>query len=167
MHRLLTLGICALALLAVSVRAQQPPAGILPGTSPKAFATILGIAVDASNNRLPDRELRLRDARRGHVVARTVTDREGSFAYRLIDPGSYVVELLGRDQRVLAASRLLSLNGGQEASVVVKLPSQSASGVLGYSLPHAAAMISAAAATGVLTAAATTEVSPEAPSRGR
>jgi hypothetical protein len=81
------------------------------------------------------------------------TDAAGLFAFRAVDPGSYVVELLTPDRTaVLASSQLLNLNAGDAVTTVVKLPFRIAplAGVLGHSAPQAAVIASAAAASGVL-----------------
>ena len=44
--------------------------------------------------------------------------------FRTVDPGSYIVELLGDGDTVLAASQLLNVNAGEAISTVVKLPFQ-------------------------------------------
>jgi hypothetical protein len=87
-----------------------------------AFATIHGQARTSRNATLPNTLMRLRDARLGQPVATQVTDEMGVFAFPRVDPGSYVVELLGTTGRPLATSQVLSLNAGETANVVVKLP---------------------------------------------
>ena len=96
--------------------------------------------------------MRLRDALFGRIVDTQPTDRSGLFEFRALDPGSYVVELMGNDQSVLAASHLLSVNAGEAATAIVRLPFRlpSFAGLLGQGTAQAAAVTSAAAASGVL-----------------
>jgi hypothetical protein len=111
----------AYGVLPTGVAAQQPR--ILPGTPRAVFATIQGNALGSSNTSLPNAMVRLRDVQFGRSVDTQVTDRSGLFAFRGVDPGSYVVEILGQDQvSILAASQVLSVEAGQIASAVVKLP---------------------------------------------
>src|SRR5687767_8231015 len=70
-------------------RAATPP--VLPGTTERAFATIQGNALDSADNALPNGIVRLRDVRFGRIVDLQVTDQSGLFAFRTVDPGSYVV----------------------------------------------------------------------------
>jgi hypothetical protein len=125
---------------------------ILPGTSESAFTTIQGNALSSTNGQLANALVRLRDARYGRIVDTQVTDRSGLFAFRALDPGNYVVELLGNDQSVLAASEVLSVNAGDSVSAVVRLPFRIPpfAALLGHSGPQAAAIAAAAAASGVL-----------------
>ena len=70
------------------------------------------------------------------------TDQSGSFAFTSVDPGSYIVELIGTDQTMLAASQILNVNAGEAVSAVVKLPFRIPpfGGLLGHTSPSAAAV---------------------------
>ena len=144
---------------AVSARAGGP--AVLPGTRETAFSTIQGNALDSANGTLPDSPVRLRDARIGRIISTQRTDKAGVFEFRGVDPGSYIVELLGATDSVLAASQLINVNAGEGVSAVVKLPFRLPpfGGLLGHTTAQAIAITSAAAATGVLNAATTTDVS--------
>jgi hypothetical protein len=169
MYRFLLAGAAIFAIGAVSMSAQQPATAlgkaaakaaiqrgvtpnILPGTQESAFTTIQGNALSSTNGQLANSIVRLRDARLGRIVDSQVTDRSGLFAFRAVDPGNYVVELVGNDQTVLAASQVLSVNAGDAVSAVVRLPFRIPpfAGLLGHSVPQAATVSSAAAASGVL-----------------
>ena len=144
---------------AVPARAGAP--AVLPGTPETAFSTIRGNALDSTNGILPDSPVRLRDARLGRIISTRRTDTSGLFEFRAVDPGSYIVELLGATDRVLAASQLINVNAGEAVSALVKLPFRlpPLGGLLGHTTAQAIAITSAAAATGVLNAATTTDVS--------
>ena len=128
------------------------PARLLPGTRGNIFTTIQGNALTSTNGPLADSNVRLRDARSGRVIDTTTTDRSGMFAFRTVDPGSYIVEVMGNDQTVLAASQLISVNSGDAVTAIVKLPFRIPpfAGVLGNTAPSAAAVTAEAAAAGVL-----------------
>ena len=144
---------------AVPTRAGAP--AVLPGTRETAFSTIQGTALDSANRILPDSPVRLRDARLGRINGTQRTDKAGLFEFRAVDPGSYIVELLGAGDAVLAASQLINVNADEVVSAVVKLPFRlpPLGGLLGHTTAQAIAITSAAAATGVLNAATTTDVS--------
>ena len=144
---------------AVPARTGAP--SVLPGTPDAAFSTIQGNALDSANGILPDSPVRLRDARAGRIVSMQRTDKSGLFEFRTVDPGSYIVELLGDGDTVLAASQLINVNAGEAVSTVVKLPFRLPpfGGLFGHTTAQAIAITSAAAATGVLNAATTTDVS--------
>jgi len=113
---------------------------------------IHGNALTSTNTALSDAPVRLRDARTGRIVSQMRTDKSGLFAFRQLDPGSYIVELVGQDQRVLAASEILNVNGGDTATAIVRLPFrlQPFAGVLGHTAASALLVTATAAATGVL-----------------
>jgi hypothetical protein len=161
---------CVLAASA-TVAAQQPRRGqpdstvartsparidvprLLPGTPADVFTSIQGNALTSDNGSLANAVVRLRDARIGRIMATQMTDRAGLFAFRSLDPGSYIVELVAPDEAsVLAASQVLNLGAGQAVSAVVKLPFRLPpfAGLLGNSIPSAAAVAGQAAASGVL-----------------
>jgi hypothetical protein len=122
---------------------------ILPGTQESAFTVIPGNALSSTNGALVNTLVRLRDARLGRIVDSQVTDRSGFFVFRTVDPGNYVVELVGNDQTVLAASQVLNVNGGQAVSAVVRLPFRvpPLAGIFGHGAGQANATIPSAAAT--------------------
>ncbi len=175
--------LCATTVLSGAVQAQAPqqaaapgraraqPAvtqgtrpAVLAGTNASAFSVIQGNALSSESRPLPDAAVRLRDARLGRVVDRQVTDRSGLFAFRAVDPGTYVVELVADDQTILAASDVLTVNAGEVTSTLVQLPFHIApfAGILGQSAGQALIIISTAVASGVLaTQSIGDDISPE------
>lgn len=153
----------------------QPPAAA--GTRPVAKSVvrrvagarsdvpiiIQGTALNSANEPLPGMLVRLRDARVGRVIETRVTDESGMFTFKVVEPGSYIVELLERDQTPLAASQILTVNAGDTVSTVVKLPSRltAFAGLLSSSIAPAAAILATqAAATGIVAVVPTAPVSP-------
>jgi hypothetical protein len=148
--------------------ARPPTPSVLPGTRPGVFATIQGNAVNSTNGALSDKVVRLRDARVGRIADVQTTDKSGLFIFRPVDPGNYIVELIGDDdQGVVAASQMLSANAGEVVTTVVKLPFSipAFAGFLGQTSQPAAAAASAvmavAAASGILGTVSGVGVSPE------
>jgi len=135
---------------------------MLPGTRPNVLTTIQGNALDSTNGSLPNALVRLRDARIGRIVDSQISDKSGLFAFKAVDPGSYIVEIIGNDQSVLAASQMLNVNAGEAVSAVVKLPFKIPpfAGLLGNTTPSAAAISTAAGTAQVLAVRSTTDVSP-------
>src|SRR5438093_228830 len=137
--------------------------GLLPGTSANVLTTtIQGNALSATNGVLPNAVVRLRDVRFGRVAGTTITDKSGLFEFRGIEPGSYVIELVGSDQTILATSQILVVDAGQAVSAVVKLPFSAPpfGGIFGHTAASAAVVAAAAAASGVLAVKITNVVSP-------
>jgi len=161
-----------LLIAGVHVAAQQPGSGpattrsiftggpspqisrpkILPGTPSNVFSAIQGNALNPANEALSHTSVRLRDARAGNIVETQETDQTGLFAFRGVDPGSYVVEIVGQDRySVLAATGILNVGPGEALSAVVKLPFNfpTVSRFIGNSTPSAGAVTSQAALSGV------------------
>ena len=152
-----------LALVPAGVAAQKPAKrAMLPGTKPAVLTTIRGNALDSMGGPLVDTPVRLRDARQGHIVDNQTTDKAGLFEFINVEPGSYVVEALGPDRTVLAASQLLNVDAGDAVSAVVKLPFRIPpfAGVLGHSTQSAAAIAAAAGASQVLAVKALASATP-------
>jgi len=136
---------------------------LLPGTRTNVLTTIQGNALSSTNGPLPSTLVRLRDARYGRVVGTEITDKAGMFAFKIVDPGSYIVEMVGSDQTLLAASQILNVNAGEAVSAIVKLPFRIPpfAGLMGSSsAPSAALIASQAAASGIAAAVPTAPVSP-------
>jgi hypothetical protein len=177
MPRLLNCTVGWLLVTAVHVTAQQPGAvstrsifaggpsaqvsrpKLLPGTPSNVFSAIQGNALNSANAALGNAPVRLRDARAGHIVESQLTDRTGLFSFKGVDPGSYIVEIMGQDQySVLAATGVLNVGPGEAVSAVVKLPYYNLPTIgsfIGRSTPTAGAVTSQAAASGVTASQAT------------
>ena len=135
----------------------------LPGPRSNVLTIIQGNALTSTNAPMPDTLVRLRDARFGRVIETQTTDKSGVFAFTVLDPGSYIVEILGNDQTLLAASQILNVNAGDAVSAIVKLPFRVTpfAGLLNSSIaPSAAMMATQAAATGIAAVVPTAPVSP-------
>ena len=115
---------------------------------PDAMGTIQGNALNSTNGQLANTTVRLRDARFGRILGSQMTDKSGLFTFNALDPGSYIVEMMGNDQSILAASQVLNVNGGEAVSAVVKLPFRIPpfAGILGNTTPTTAAAVTAEAA---------------------
>jgi hypothetical protein len=188
MYRVLALTGSVFVAMSLSATAEQPPAGT---TSPvprsaaqtparpagavlsrrslasevrgTALTAIQGNVLTCTNGPEANAPVRLRDARSGHIVATQVADAAGLFAVRGPGPGSFIVEVLGADQMVLAASQILNVNAGETVSGIVKLPCRPGvlAGLFGPTAQSAAAVTAAAASAAVLAAAVTKHTSPQ------
>ena len=128
-----------------------------------ALTVIQGNAINSTNGQMTNAVVRLRDARFGRIVDTQLTDKSGLFAFKAIDPGSYIVEIMSNDQSIMAASQLLNVNAGEAVSAVVKLPFRIPpfAGLMGStSTPSATAVATQAAAASVISTVPTVPVSP-------
>src|SRR5689334_19965968 len=113
MYRIFMLTLCvSVASVGLRVGAQAPvqvsptapqTAVVVASKAPGTRIVISGNALTATNAPLSGAAVRLRDARYGRILDSQTTDAAGVFEFKPVDPGSYVVELLGNDQRVAAA----------------------------------------------------------------
>lgn len=128
------------------------------------LTTIQGNALDSSNARMSHATVRLRDARYGRIADIQLTDNSGLFAFKAIDPGSYIVEIVAPNQSVvLGASQLLNVNPGEAVSAIVKLPFRvrAVTSLLGTAVsPSLTAVAAEAAVNSVAAIVPTTPVSP-------
>jgi hypothetical protein len=146
-------------------------AGIVARSGSRALATvrpdlvgiIQGNALNSTNGQLPNQPVRLRDARFGRIIDTQITDQSGIFTFRGIDSGTYIVEMIGDDQTILAASQVLNINAGEAVSAVVKLPFRLPpfAGILGRATTSAAAITAQAVASSIV--AVTTVGEPTCP----
>jgi hypothetical protein len=177
MSRLLAIATGLLiAVSPLSLAAQQPVAtaantartsatkAALARAKEKALTTIQGNALSSTNGQMTNAVVRLRDARFGRIVDTQLTDRSGMFAFKAVDPGSYIVEVMSNDQSILAASQLLNVNAGEAVSAVVKLPFRIPpfAGVMGSttSTPTATAVATQAAVSSIAAITPTIPISP-------
>jgi hypothetical protein len=132
------------------------------GTRPNTLGVIQGNALNSTNGPLAEAILRLRDARTGRIVDTQISDRAGLFTFKGVEPGIYVVEIVTRDQKVLAASEMLNVNSGERLSALVRLPLRVpvAASMAGMTTPAILALAVAAGQAQILAIAATTSVTP-------
>ena len=121
-----------MAFSGVSAGAQRQSASAVPPSQTRVIplrqllrnqlATIQGNAATATDGRLPNSMVRLRDARFGRIVDTQFTDKTGAFVFKAVDPGNYIVEIVSTNQTTIAATQMLSANAGETVTAVVKLP---------------------------------------------
>lgn len=70
---------------------------------------LLGFARTSLNTPIPYARVVLRNIRTGEVFARTTANQRGEFSFVDVESNSYVVELLGADGSVVAASPLVTM----------------------------------------------------------
>jgi len=104
----------------------------------------------------------LRNLRTGQIHARTVANERGEFSFVDLEANAYVVELLGPDGSVVAASPMVSMARGDvrqtELRVAASATTVTASfGTLDPSLQQAAAVAASSDVTRTTTAQTTQE----------
>jgi hypothetical protein len=110
------------------VAAQQAGNGLMGraasnvGVRAAAFATVKGTALNSVNVALPHTMVRLRDVKFGRIVESSLTNQDGAYLFKGLDPGNYIVEIVSTDQTSLASTSLISANAGDTVTTVVRLP---------------------------------------------
>lgn len=102
------------------------PTAFAAGSS-EALGQIAGTARDSIGQPMPNALVRVRNIEIGPTAGSTVTGAAGQFAFKGLNRGLYVVEVVGATGRVVATSALISLTSGQMAarSVGVTAPAVS------------------------------------------
>jgi hypothetical protein len=108
--------------------------GAIPFYTPDAVAALggklnalTGLARTSLNAPIPYAKLLLRNIRTGQVMGRTTTNEQGQFSFLDLDSSSYVVELLGADGSVVAASPMVALALGDVRQTNVNAAASAAS----------------------------------------
>src|SRR5687768_4820825 len=105
--------IAALAVPSLSLFAAPAP----PGQG--ATGTISGSAREASGQAMPNTTVRLRDARTGQLAGTTTTAADGQFTFTVLNPGTYVVEIVNGVGDVVGTSAAISLAAGAMTATAV------------------------------------------------
>jgi hypothetical protein len=135
-----------LAPVQTGTAAPQVPLGATNGSG-----TISGHARTPSKGRAFRTRVQLRDIQSGRVIAGSTTDQSGSFSFANVQPGTYIVEVVGENEAVLAVSSVLSLHAGEALAVAISVPVVAAgAGGIGSTAATAGVVAASAAAAGVL-----------------
>ena len=80
---------------------------------------IIGRARTALNTPIPYARLLLRNIRSGVVEAQATANEQGQFTFLDVDPSGYIVELVGPDGSIIAASEMVSISAGDVRETMV------------------------------------------------
>ena len=73
---------------------------------------LIGLAHTSLNTPIPYARVLLRDIKTGQIEARATANDKGRFSFLDVGASSYIVELIGSDGSVVAASELVAMNRG-------------------------------------------------------
>jgi hypothetical protein len=134
------------------------PGGLLAGasgpgaparTAPVARSTsVHGVVWNADNTPFPNSKVRLRNLQTGRADATATANEEGRFTFENLESGSYVIELVGDDGRVIALGQSFRIEPGETVATFVRLGVRQPR-LAGLFSNAAAAVISAASSAGV------------------
>ena len=141
--------VCLAAASMASADSIDPYGTHAPMAAPSARLTsILGGAWNADNSPIPGAKLRLRNAVTGRIETATVADATGQFTFSNIDAGTYVVELVNDNGKVLAVGHAFMVAPGETVATFVRLGAR-VPWFAGFFENAAAAATSSAASLGV------------------
>jgi Carboxypeptidase regulatory-like domain len=126
-------------------------AGTLPGPdagAKGASATVLGNAWKADNTPLPNARVRLRNVATARAVATATANESGRFTFNNLEAGSFAVELLNDQDKVIAIGQVFTIAQGETIATFVRLASR-APGLGGLFSNIATTAVTAASSLGV------------------
>ena len=82
---------------------------------------LVGLAQNSLNAVIPRARVVLRDIRTGEALQQTTADELGQFSFIDLAPSDYIVELLGQDGSVVAASETVTTSKGRLLRIVVRV----------------------------------------------
>jgi hypothetical protein len=117
-----------------------------------SVTSVLGAAWQADNTPIPYARLRLRNTLTGQIAAHTVANESGRFSFTSVEPGSYLIELVSEEGKVLALGHAFTIARGETLATFVRLGTR-VPWFTGFFANAAAAVASSAAAAGVMAVA--------------
>jgi hypothetical protein len=106
------------------VQTPDAPIQFTPGVIAMLGGTdnaLIGLARNSLNAPIPYARVLLRNISTGEVQGRATADELGRFSFVDLEPDTYVVELLGPDGAVVAASSMVKMSKGRLGQTVVRV----------------------------------------------
>ncbi len=129
-----------------------PRAVVTEATRP---GSVVGGVWDAQDRPMPGVRVRLRDVVTGSTPTAGAADDAGRFSFSGVSSGSYIVEVLGENGKLLTVSHTFNVGPGETVATFVRLGAK-VPGARGFFRNAASAVVLTAAAAGV------TAIGPEA-----
>ena len=83
---------------------------------------IIGTVIDIRQVPVPNAKVRLRNLNTGRIEQEAVTNDKGEYVFAVVEPGSYVVEMVLSDGTIVALSNAGALAHYETLLTVVQLP---------------------------------------------
>ena len=157
MRRAIAFGLVTGMILSVPVgmyAASGPAAGRRTAQAPGAIA---GVAKDAAGKHLAAK-VRVRNAGDGSVVSEVQSGADGAFSVSGLQPGNYIVEVLGPNGQVIGLYPTIAVTSGVTATITVTATAAGAVGAAGAGGGLSLFGLGTAATLGVIGAAATAAI---------
>jgi len=126
---------------------------------------LLGVARNSLNMPIPYARVVLRNVRTGMVLGRTLADARGLFQFLDLEANGYVVELLGADGAVVAASPIVTMARGavRQTEVRVAATAATVTASLGDTLTPTAPQVTTIASSNDVTRTTTQQTTAVSP----
>ena len=111
--RLFVFTVMFVLLLAGAASAQK----VATATQQKT-GTVNGVAHDNEGKVVPNATVQIRDIATGKVINTTTCTKDGTFTFLNVPPGKYVIEIVGKDKKVLVASGAVGVTAAFGSPVV-------------------------------------------------
>jgi len=118
------------------------------GAPPRLATIVMGSAWNQDNTPIAAARVQLRNLTDGKIVATTVADEAGKFTYANIEPGTYAVELVGANGKIITVGQAFVIAQGETVATFVRIGSK-APWFAGFFNSAAAAVSATAASQGV------------------
>jgi hypothetical protein len=118
------------------------------GASPRHATTVIGSAWNQDNTPIAAARVQLRNLDDAKVVATAVADEGGKFTFTDIEPGTYAVELVGANGKIVTVGQAFVIARGETVATFVRIGSK-APWFAGFFNNAAGAVAAAAASQGV------------------
>ena len=130
---------------------------------------VIGLARNSLNMPIPYARLALRNIGTGQIEARATANQNGRFSFLDLDPSVYVVELLGADNSIVAASQLIAINRGEVRQTEVRTAASAAivAATFGSNLTPTLPRTTAVAASSDVTRITSSLITQATPTSGR
>jgi hypothetical protein len=118
------------------------------GASVRHATTVIGSAWNQDNTPIPGARVQVRNLENGKVIATAVGDEAGKFTFANIEPGTYAVELVGTNGKIITVGQAFVIAQGETVATFVRIGSK-APWFTGFFNSAAAAVAATAASQGV------------------
>jgi hypothetical protein len=120
----------------------------IAATGASRSTTVMGAAWNVNNTPIPAARVQLRNVVTGKIAGTAVADDAGRFSFTSIESGTYVVELVGANGKILTVGHAFAVGSGETVATFVRLAAQTP-WYAGFFSNAAAAAASTAASYGI------------------
>ena len=99
----------------------RTPARVGAAAGSGGMTSVIGAAWKMDNTPIPGAEVQLRNLVSGKVDARAVADQAGQFTFARIEGGTYAVELLGANGKIVTVGHAFAIPPGEPFATSVRL----------------------------------------------